>query len=307
MSNPDLCAVTGANGFSGRSIARRLLSKGTRVLNLTGHPDRPHDLGDGVTSVSYNFDDPAALARSLHGVNVLYNNYWIRFAHGDMTFDKAVANSKTLIKAAEDAGVGRIVHVSIANPSEDSPLPYYKGKAAVEKAITSSNIPYAILRPAVLFGDQGILINNIAWFLRHVPVFGVPGSGQYKMQPIFVEDLADLAVEWGEKHENVIIDAVGPEAFSFNDWVHLIAQAVHSKTLIMHFPPSIALIATGIIGALVGDVILTPDEVAGLQANLLVSSHPPTAGTKLSDWLHDNADWIGTTYFSELKRHFAGS
>jgi uncharacterized protein YbjT (DUF2867 family) len=257
-----------------------------------------------MTSVDFNFDDPVALTKSLEGVSTLYNTYWIRFQSREMTFDKAIANSKTLIHAAEEAGVARIVHISITNPSLSSPLPYYHGKAVVEEVIQDSRLTYAILRPNVLFGDQGILINNIAWFLRHTPVFGVPGSGEYQMQPVFVEDLAHLAVTHGQTYDNLILDAVGPEIYTFNDLLRLIAATVTSSTRIIHLPAKIALLATWALGKALHDVIMTPDEAEGLQSNLLVSSNPPTCKARLSEWLEANSEWIGMKYFSEMQKHF---
>lgn len=296
--------VTGVSGYSGKYITRRLISEGRTVVNLTGHPDRPTEFGDKVTSIPFNFDRPEELTESLRGATTLYNTYWIRFPHSNLTYEKAVENSIILIKAAEDAGIKRIVHVSIANPSEDSPFPYYKGKAQIEKAITSSRLSYAILRPTVLFGREGILINNIAWFLRHLPMFIIPGSGDYKLQPIFVEDLADLAVEYGTSNENTVLDAVGPEIYTFNELVQLLKETVRSRAFIMHLNSELALLATQILGKIVNDVVLTRDEVYGLAANLLVSDKPPTAQTSLRQWLANNADWIGTTYFSEVKQHY---
>lgn len=304
MANGEINIVTGVSGYSGKYIARRLLSKGITVINLTGHPDRPTEFGDQVTSIPFNFDNPSELTESLQGATTLYNTYWIRFPQGDLTYEKAVENSKTLIKAAEDAGVQRIVHVSIANPSEDSLFPYYSAKAQVERSIACSQLTYAILRPTVLFGKEGILINNIAWFLRHLPVFAVPGDGEYKLQPIFVEDLADLAVNYGQTNENIIMDAIGPEIYTFNDLVQLLKETVHSKTAIIHINLALALFAAGMLGKIVCDVVLTQAEVKGLEANLLVSDKPPTGRTNLSKWLAENADWIGTTYFSEVKKHY---
>ena len=294
----ELVAVTGASGFTGKHIAERLLSAGKRVVSLTGHPERPH--AEGITPMPFNFDKPDELTKNLAGVAALYNTYWIRFAHGDMTFDKAVENSKTLIRAAKDAGVRRIVHISIVNPSVDSPLQYYRGKALVEQAIYESGLSYGILRPAVIFGDQGILINNIAWFLRHMPVFVAPGDGEYGLQPIFVEDLADLAVAQGSSDENTITDAVGPEKYAFNDLLTLIKGVVGSRTLIIHLDPRLAYPLSKLLGYALKDVVLTWDEVEGLLANLLVSNQPPTGHTLLSQWLEENADWIGTRYMSEL-------
>jgi NADH dehydrogenase len=304
MENSQLDIVTGASGFSGRYITRRLLAMGRRVKTITGNPDRPNEFGDRVVAEPFNFDNPAALTESLRGADVLFNSYWIRFAHGDVNFDKAVQNSKTLIKAAADAGVRKFVHISIANPSIDSPLPYYHGKAVVEEAIRDSGMSYAILRPTVIFGDHGILINNIAWFLRHLPVFVVAGDGQYGIRPIFVEDLAELAVNLSQSEENCVIDAVGPESYTFTGLVEMLRQTIGTHTMIMKMPPALPLLAARGLGMLLGDVVLTSDEVIGLTSGLLASDQPSTGDTHLSAWVRENKDWLGKTYMSELKAHY---
>jgi uncharacterized protein YbjT (DUF2867 family) len=221
-----------------------------------------------------------------------------------MTYAKAVANTKTLLKAAEEAGVRRIVHISIANASERSPFPYFRGKGILETAIRRSKLSYAILRPTVIFGPEGILINNIAWLLRRFPVFGVPGAGRYRVQPVFVEDVAALAVAAGERADDLVFDAVGPETYSFIGLVRLIRRAVGSKAVIIPLAPGVALALTRLIGLLVGDVVLTRDEIMGLMAELLISDAPPTAKTRFSDWLAENADRVGLSYYSELERHY---
>ena len=304
MADGAISVVTGAFSFTGGCIANRLLDMGEEVRTLTGHPDRPNAFGGRVKAYAYSFDKLEQLTESLRGASTLYSTYWVRFAHGDMTFEKAVANTKVLIQAAKDAGVRRMVHVSITNPSDDSPLPYFRGKAQVEDAIKTSGLSYAILRPAVLFGDQAILINNIAWFVRRLPVFAVPGSGEYRLQPIHVDDLADLAVEWGHKDESIVLDAVGPDAPTFNELLKWISDAIGSKAMVVHVPPTVALMGTWVLGKLVGDVVLTSDEVKGLEANLLLSKGQPTAKRSLRTWISENADWLGTRYFSEVKKHF---
>src|SRR5216683_4648462 len=207
----ELNVVTGAFGYTGKYITKRLLDAGRRVRTITGHPNRSNSFGNQVEIAPMDFSDPAGLVRSLRGASVLYNTYWVRFNHGRATFDEAVTNSRVLIQAAKEAGVRRIVHLSIANPSLDSHLSYYSGKALVEKAIMDSGRSYAILRPTVIFGIEDILINNIAWFARHSPLFAIPGSGRYQLQPIFVEDLADQAINSARQENNLVLDAVGPE------------------------------------------------------------------------------------------------
>ena len=296
--------VTGAFGYTGKYITRRLLAAGRAVRTLTGHAHRPDPFGGRVQVAALDFRNPEALTESIRGASVLYNSYWVRFSHGRVTFSEAVENSKILIRAAKDAGVGKVVHISIANPSIDSHLPYYAGKARVEQAIIDSGLPYAILRPIVIFGAEDILINNIAWFVRHFPVFAIPGSGEYQIQPIFVEDMADLAVNAARADGNLVLDAVGPEIFSFNELAQLIASSVGSKIKVVHVPPGLLRPMLRLLEPFVGDVVLTREEIDGLLENLLVSRQTPTGTTRLSDWLERNASTVGTTYASELKRHY---
>lgn len=304
MATSGFDVVTGAFGYIGRHITRRLLARGRSVRTLTGHPDRPNPFGPRVSVAPFNFHRPAALAPSLAGAATLYNTYWVRFCRRRVTFDQAVENTKTLIRAAEQAGVRRLVHISITNPSPNSPLPYFRGKGLVEEFIAASKLSYALVRPTVVFGGADILINNIAWLLRRFPVFAIPGAGDYRLQPVFVEDLAQIAVAAAHAEESLVVDAVGPEVFRFDELVRLIAHQIGSRARIVRVPAGLALSVARVIGWAVRNVVLTRDELAGLMGNLLVSARPPTGSTPLSDWLAQNADRIGRTYASELKRHF---
>jgi NADH dehydrogenase len=296
-------AVTGAFGYSGRHLAARLLSAGLPVRSLTGHPDRPDPFGGRVEVRRLAFDDPAQLRAALEGVEVLYNTYWVRFDHGASTFARAVENSRRLFRAAAEAGVARVVHVSITNPSPDSPLPYFRGKAEVERALAETGLSHAILRPAVFFGGRDVLLNNIAWLLRRLPLFGV-APGDYGLQAIHVEDFARLAVAQGASRETITLDAVGPEALSFRELVLAVRRAVRSRAAVVNVPPRLLLLASRLLGPLLGDVVLTPDEVAGLRANLLVSSDPPTGTTRLTEWVAAHAEELGREWASELGRHY---
>ena len=297
-------AVTGAFSYSGQYITRRLLAQGHEVRTLTGHPRRPDPFGGQVRAHPLSFDDPAALAQGLAGVEVLINTYWIRFDHGENTQARAVENTRALVVAAQRARVRRLVHVSITNPSADSPLPYFHGKARNEETVRQSGLSYAILRPTVLFGAEDILINNIAWLLHRFPWFAQVGDGQYRIQPIFVDDLASLAVEAATAGENLIWDAVGPEVFTFDELVRLIAARLGLRRRLIHVPPRLALAAARLLSLVVGDVMLTRDEVRGLMAGLLVSAEPPRGRTHLGDWLEANRDRVGQHYASELARHY---
>ena len=300
----EMHVVTGAFGFTGSHIARRLLDSGIKVRTLTGHAARPSPLHDAVEIRPLQFTDERRLVSDLQGARVLYNTYWVRFPYHGTTYESAVSNSLVLIRAAQEAGVERLVHVSITNPDEASTLGYFRGKARVERAIHESSLLHAILRPAVLFGDDGILINNIAWLLRRFPIFVTPGSGEYRLQPIFVQDLADMAVARAAGTGNSTTDAIGPETFTFNQLVSLIAEVLDSRSRVVHMSPMLALALSKIIGFLRRDVILTREEVDGLLADLLVTRSSPTGATKLSEWLRAHSASIGRRYQSELARHY---
>lgn len=297
-------AVTGAFSYSGKYITKRLLERGEEVITLTGHPNRPDPFGGKVKAYPLDFDE-AGMMRSLQGVEVLVNTYWVRFDKGENTQPRAVANTRKLVNAAKAAGVQRIVHISIANPSADSPLPYYWGKAANEKAVMESGLCYAILRPTVLVGREDILINNIAFLLRRFPFFFIPGDGSYGIQPVYVEDLADLAVEGVYSKDNYVIDAVGPDSYTFKELVQLIGEKIGARRPIISVPPRLALLAAQFLSLFVGDVILTPEEVDGLMANLLVSKDPALGRTAFKDWLEENKSTVGTKYASEIRRHYS--
>lgn len=294
--------VTGAYGFSGKYIASRLLARGVDVHTLTHSLQRDNPFGDQISASPYHFDHPSKLQEALQGTDVLYNTYWVRFNADAFTFRQAIANSKTLFKAADDAGVKRVVHVSITNPSKGSGLAYFKGKALVEDYLRSRDLSCAILRPAVLFGPESILINNIAWVLRRVPVFGVFGSGEYRLQPIHVRDLARLAVRQGENDGDVIIDAIGPETYTFRGLVRMIGERIGCPRPIISVPPRAGFVVAWLIGKVMGDVLLTWEEIQGLRRGLLYTASEPVGERKLSAWVNEHAERLGRSYFSELAR-----
>jgi len=297
-------AVTGAFSYSGKYITRRLLERGEQVITLTGHPNRPDPFAGKVKVYPLNFENEAELVASLQGVHTFYNTYWVRFDRGQNTQPRAVENTRKLVQAAVQAGVKRIVHISITYPSAESHLPYFWGKAANEQTVMESGLSYAILRPTVLFGAEDILINNIAWLLRRFPFFAVPGDGHYRLQPVFVDDLAELAIDVGYAQSNILWDAVGPDIFTFEEMVRLIGQTLGLNRGLLHVPPKLALSAAQFLSTFVGDVLLTPEEVDGLMAGLLVSDEPARCKTHLKDWLEENKKSVGVHYASELKRHY---
>jgi uncharacterized protein YbjT (DUF2867 family) len=302
MGDDGFDVVTGAFSYSGAAIASALQAAGRRVRTLTGHPGRAP--GTAIEVRPLDFADPAALAESLRGARTLYNTYWVRFAHGQVDHPVAVARSRVLFQAAAAAGVPRIVHTSITNPSPDSPYPYFRGKAAVEQALADLGVSHAVLRPAILFGGDGVLINNIAWLLRHLPVFAVGGTGEYRVRPIHVDDLARLAVRAGSSATTEVIDAVGPERPTFYELVHTIRNLVGSRSRIIRVPGALIPPAARLLGLALRDTLLTADEYQGMADGLADTDGPATGDTSLSRWIIDHKDTLGHVYANELTRHF---
>jgi NADH dehydrogenase len=296
--------VTGAFGYIGKYITRHLLEQGEAVRTITTHPDKPNPFGEAVQAFPLNFDQSEQLIDNLRGASTLYNTYWIRFPYGGATFEQAVQNTATLFECAKEAGVERIVHISVTQASKESDLPYYRGKAQQEQALIDSGVPYSIVRPTLVFGKEDILVNNIGWLIRKFPVFPIYGSGQYKVQPVFVEDLARIVVASARESENVTLDAIGPETFTFEALVRLIAARIKPGVRLMHISPSLGILLGQLIGIGLGDVVLTRDELKGLMDELLTSRQVPNGTTRFSDWLESNADELGSRYSSEIKRHF---
>jgi uncharacterized protein YbjT (DUF2867 family) len=302
-SDTGLDAVTGAFSYSGRAIASALLQAGRQVRTLTGHPDRaPQNSPLDVRPL--DFEDQLGLVASLRGITTLYNTYWVRFAHGRVDHQLAVANSRSLFQAAKRAGVQRIVHISITHPSVDSPLPYFSGKALVERALAEAEVSYAVLRPAILFGGDGVLLNNIAWLLRHLPVFAVGGRGDYRIRGIHVDDLARLCVGKGADKDDSVTDAVGPERPTFLELVTTVREVTGSRARIVRVPGALVPPMSRLVGLALHDVLLTSDEYRAMASGLADTDGPATGDTRLSDWLRAHRDDLGLRYANELRRHF---
>ena len=294
--------VTGAFGYSGRYITQRLLDGGHSVITLTNSGDRADPFGDKVQAFPFHFDQPERLAQSLQGTDALINTYWVRFNHRLFTHDQAVRNTKILFQAAKDAGVRRIVHVSITNPDPQSDLSYFRGKAQLESALTSLGMSYCILRPAVLFGKEDVLINNIAWSLRHLPVFGVFGAGNYKLQPIYVDDLAAAAVEKAAGAQNETVNAIGPETFTYRELVETVRRSLGLHRAVVGIPPTLGYWACRAIDLFVRDVVITREEIQGLMEGRLFVESLPLGTTKLTEWIDRHKETLGLHYTSELAR-----
>ena len=296
--------VTGAFGYIGRYITQRLLDLGEPVRTITTHPGKPNPFGSSVEAFSYSFEQPDQLAESLRGAKALYNTYWIRFPYQGATFEGAVENTRTLFEVARTAGVSKIVHISVTRAALDSTLPYYRGKAQQEQILKELGVPYCIVRPTLVYGREDILVNNIAWLVRTFPAFPIFGSGDYRLQPIFVGDLARIAVECANSPGDDLLDATGPDTYTFEEFVRLIASRLKPGIRLVHVPSGLGIAAGRLIGWALGDVLLTRQELDGLMQEMLTSDQPALGSTSFTGWLDAHQEELGRTYTSEVGRHF---
>jgi NADH dehydrogenase len=295
--------VTGAFSFTGRAIANQLLAEGRDVVTMVRRPPPP-GADPRIRTVPFAFDDPGALSATFAGVDTFYNTYWIRFERNGLTFDEIIQRTELLLNGAVRAGVRRLVHVSVVNAAPDAPTKYFVAKARLDDLVRGSGLSSAIVRPTLTFGPGDILVNNLSWVLRRFPAFAVPGDGEYRLQPVQVEDVARIAIAAGREPGDVDLDAAGPDILTFNQFVRLLAHAIGRRTWLVHVPPPASLAGAHLLGRLVRDVMLTRDEVTELTASLLVSSHAPLGRIGLAAWADAHGSELGRSYHSELDRHF---
>ena len=296
--------MTGAFGYTGRWIAHHLLENGERVRTLTNAIGRDDPFDGQVEVHPLNFENREALVESLRGADVLYNTYWVRYNQHNKSFDHDIAteNCKVIFEAAIEAGVRRVVHFSVAHPKLAPRWSYFRGKVISEKSLRDCGISYAIIRPTVLFGgDRNILVNNIAWILRYIPVFGLFGWGNYPIQPVHVSDVARIAIELGARNEDITRDATGPDTFLYKDFIKLIARNMGVRRLIVPLPPIIGWMTGRVMGFFLKDMVITRAEIRGLMRGLVASDEEPLGAISFSEWVAENGLVLGRRYNNDLK------
>ena len=300
----ELHVVTGAFGYTGRWIAHQLLDEGKRVRTLTNAIGRDDPFDGRVEVHPLDFQDRGALVESLRGADVLYNTYWVRYNHHSKQFDHEIAteNCRLIFEAAKEAGVRRVVHFSVAHPEQAPEWSYFRGKVISEKMLKDCGISYAIVRPTVLFGGgRNVLVNNIAWMLRYIPVFGMFGWGDYPIQPVHVRDVARIAIDMGARDDDITRDATGPETFVYKDFIKLIGRSIGVRRLILPMPAIMAWMAGRVMGVFLKDMVITRGEIRGLMQGLVASEEEPLGEILFSEWIAENGAELGRSYHNDLE------
>ncbi|HKQ58324.1 MAG TPA: NAD(P)H-binding protein [Candidatus Eisenbacteria bacterium] len=298
--------VTGAFSFTGRFIARELIARGWSVRTLTNSRYPGDPLALQVAAHPLGFSRREELVTCMRGADLFVNTYWIRYPHAGMTFETAVDNTRVLLDAAVRAQVGGVVHIGVVSAAPDSPHPYLVWKWRADEVVRASGLPHAIVQPTLIFGDGDVLITNHAWLLRRLPVFLVAGDGGYEVQPVAGEDVARVTADIAEGPlEGSIVDVGGSERYTYLEFVRLIHDAIDSRSQIVCLPGPAVMSAAWMLGKVIGDTIVTNDEMAALRAGTLASPHPPLGTMRLADWLHEHAETVGRRYVRRQTRHGA--
>ena len=296
--------MTGAFGYTGRWIAHQLLDEGKRVRTLTNAVGRDDPFDGQVEVHPLDFQNREALVESLRGADVLYNTYWVRYNHHSKQFDHEIAtdNCRLIFEAAIEAGVRRVVFFSVAHPEQAPKWSYFRGKVITENTLRDCGISHAIVRPTVLFGGgRNVLVNNIAWMLRYIPVFGLFGWGNYSIQPIHVRDVARIAIELGARDDDITRDVAGPETFIYKDFIKLIARSMGVRRLLVPMPAIVAWLAGRVMGLFLRDMIITRAEIRGLMQGLVASEEEPLGEISFSEWVAEKGPELGRHYHNDLE------
>lgn len=226
-------AITGAHSFTGRYVAEILLGKGASIVNLTNHPNRNWKIHSPRITDHQLLFQKEHLVNTLKGCDALVQTYWVRFDDTlGISRETVTQNSKLLIDCAREAGVKKVVFTSHTQTSVDSPFPYIREKAKVEKYLKESGLGWGIVKPCAIFGrtpEESIMINNMCYLIKRFPFFPLPGDGNYYFQFVHAQDMAELIVGCLQSDKNYEIDAVGPDKVSFKAIVEHCAKTFGTR------------------------------------------------------------------------------
>ena len=291
--------ITGAFSYTGAAVAAELLGRGWQVHTLT---NRTGPQGSPIGASPLRFE-PEHLRRELTNADAFINTYWIRLSHAGQTFASAVEHSAMLLQAAVAAKVGKVVLVSVSNAAEGRDLGYYRGKATVEDHLRHLPIRRAIIRPTLVVGPRDVLTGNIAWLLRRFPCLPVPAS-RARLQPITLADTARIVADAASTESDEELDAAGPEVITFIAYVRMVARACRLRRFVFPAPAWLAMAGLRLIEPLLRDVVLTRQELVGLEQELLLSREPPRGRESVADWLRSHGEMLGRGYVNDRDRHF---
>lgn len=263
-----LVAVTGATGFVGSRVVERLLRRDHEVRILTRNPERAGWLRDrGVEVVAGGVESQSPLRALVAGAGAVVHLVGIIVEVAGQTFERVhVSGTRNVLGAAREAGVPRLVHMSAlgARPDREATA-YHRTKAAAEELVRTSGVSHAILRPSLIAGQGSPPLRMMVDMLRLSPVVPVIGDGKYQMQPVAIEDVAEVFAVAVEKPDiRGTFDVAGLDALTYHEMLDLFERALGVKRRRVPVPVGMVRFAAYAGMALPNLNPITPDQLTML-------------------------------------------
>ncbi len=268
-TSPRRMAVLGSSGFIGTHLTLFLLQMGYR-LNLLHHradPDYVSPRGQ-IESFQGSINDKDAMKRCFEGCSGVYHLVGIIAETRTSTFQRTVAEgTRALVDAAKEAGVKKIFYLSALGTSEDAETEYFRTKHEAERAVIESGLDYTIFRPSVVYGVRDKSLNMIASMVRHSPIIPVIGDGKYRMQPVYVEELAAIMAHASrlDVTDGKIYEVGGPEQLTYMEILDIIKRVLGRKRLTVHIPVSWVNAAAAVMEKIFKPAPVTRDQIRMLR------------------------------------------
>jgi uncharacterized protein YbjT (DUF2867 family) len=237
--------VAGGSGFIGAAVVRKLVSQGKEVAVMTAHPNRSRARIEamGARVVTGDVLDPPSLDRSVEGAEAVvqaltFPTFPVEKPRKRYTFEEFDhLGTARLVTAAARAGASRYVYSSGSGAAADSPKVWYRAKWFGEEAIRASGISHAIIRPSWVYGPEDPALNKFVAFHRWLPFVPVIGDGSQRLQPVFVEDVANaMAQAAGPAGPTGTFEIGGPDALTMNEVLRTMMEVLGKAKPLVHFP-----------------------------------------------------------------------
>ena len=233
--------VTGPTGFLGRRVVQKLLDHNYQVRCLVRSPGRERILPQGSVDVYYgDIDNPEALISACRGVEQVIHLVAVIRQGKEATFDSVNrVGVQNVVAAAKEAGsVGQFIHVSAVGAVNNPEFPYLQSKWEGEQTVIDSGLPYTIIRPSIIFGRGDEFLNSLAALVRVFPMVPIISSGRNRLQPIWVDDVAQCIALSLSRHDlqGHILELGGPEQLSYNEIVRIVSRTMGRRRVHLHVP-----------------------------------------------------------------------
>ena len=233
--------VTGATGFLGRRVVQKLLEHNYQVRCLVRTPGRERIFPEGTVDVYYgDIDSPEALLSACRGVEQVIHLVAVIRETGAATFDAVnrVGVENVVAAASAAGGVQQLIHVSAVGAVNNPEYPYLLSKWQGEQAVVASGLPHTIIRPSIIFGEGDEFLSSLAALVRIFPLVPIISSGRNRLQPIWVDDVAQCIALSLSRHDlqGHILELGGPEQVSYNEIVGILSRTMGRKRLRLHVP-----------------------------------------------------------------------